>query len=168
MQAAHLDCLTSYRAAGKKAVLAVYKSAPQMTMSARPKGKPKAPNSSFCTPGFCVLICTGTTVLRPRPVALQSPTPVVATKHHHLSPCIAAESPAADTERLTSGALSLHCRKEAHERDSPGLLGACSHQGKLSTNGVAQGAPKRQVDTGQDAQQKCLPPVHEALLKVNL
>ena len=41
-----------------------------MTMSARPKGKPNAPKSSFCTPGFCVLICTATTMLRPKPVVL--------------------------------------------------------------------------------------------------
>ena len=84
----------------------------------------------------------------------------------YFSPCLAAGSEAADAERLTLGALALHCREGADGKGSPRLLGACSHQGELSTNGVAQRAPKRQVDTGQDAQQECLPPVHEALLKL--
>ena len=142
MHAAHFKCLTSYRAAGKKAVLAVYRSAPQMTMSARPKGKPKAPNSSFCTPGFCVLICMVITVLRPRPGFLQSPMPVIATEATYFSPCLAAGREAADAECLTFGGLALHCREGAKKQVLSGLLGVCSYQGELSTNGVAQGAPK--------------------------
>ena len=166
MQATHFDCLTSYKAAGKKAVLAVYRSAPQMTMSARPKGKPKAPNINFCNPGFCVLICTATTVLRPRPDALQSTMPVIAIEHSHFKSYVAAGSQAAEAECLTFGALALHCKEGAHGKDLRGLLGVCSYQGKFSTNGVAQCTPKRQVDTGQDAQQESLPPVHEAMLRL--
>ena len=39
--------LASNTAADRKEVFAVYRSAPQTTMRARPKDRPKAPNSSF-------------------------------------------------------------------------------------------------------------------------
>ena len=142
----------------------MYRSAPQITMSARPKGKPKAPKISFCTPGFCVLICTATTLLKPEPAVLQSTTPFIAAKHSLLNSCIADGSKTADICLCpTFGALALHHRAGAYEKNFPGLLGVCSYQGKLSTNGVAQRTSKRQVDAGQDAQQEGLPPVHEAL-----
>ena len=52
--------LASNTAADRKEVLAVYRSPPHTTMRARPKDSPKAPNSSFWSPGFWASVCVQT------------------------------------------------------------------------------------------------------------